>query len=132
MVEEANRLAETFRAERRQQADAEYERIVGAARADIDAQTRRASEELRQQAADLAIAVVEKVIGEGIDAAVAPGADRPDHRRGPGPGRNSRSERLGATRASAATPTRLIEQEPSSAVPGHAWPTELRGGVRRS
>ena len=41
---------------------------MGAARAEIDAQTRRASEELRQQAADLAISVAEKVIGEGIDA----------------------------------------------------------------
>jgi F-type H+-transporting ATPase subunit b len=68
MVEEANKLAETFRAERREQAEAEYERIVTSARAEIDAQARRASEELRQQAADLAIAVAEKVIGEGIDA----------------------------------------------------------------
>ena len=67
VVEEANKMAEQARTERRQQAEAEYERIVGAASADIEAQARRAQEELRQQAADLAIAVAERVIGEGID-----------------------------------------------------------------
>lgn len=68
VVEEANKQAEQLRAEKRQQADREYELKVAQATADIEAQTRRASEELRQQAADLAIAVAEKVIGEGIDA----------------------------------------------------------------
>ncbi len=67
VVEEANKMGEQARAERRQQAEAEYERIVSSAGADIEAQARRAQEELRQQAADLAIAVAERVIGEGID-----------------------------------------------------------------
>ena len=67
VVEEANKMAEQARGERRAQADAEYERIVGSAQAEIDAQTRRANENLRQQAADLAITVAEKVLGEGID-----------------------------------------------------------------
>ena len=67
VVEEANRMAEQSRTERRQQAEAEYERIVASAGAEVEAQTRRAQEELRQQAADLAIAVAEKVLGEGID-----------------------------------------------------------------
>ena len=67
VVEEANKMAEQVRAERRQQAEQEYERIVSTAYADIDAQARRASEELRQQTADLAIAVAEKVLGQGID-----------------------------------------------------------------
>ena len=67
VVEEANKMAEQVRAERRQQAEQEYERIVSTAYADIEAQARRASEELRQQTADLVIAVAEKVIGEGID-----------------------------------------------------------------
>jgi F-type H+-transporting ATPase subunit b len=67
VVEEANKMAEQARAERRQQADAEYERIVSSAGVEVEAQTRRAQEELRQQAADLAIAVAEKVLGEGID-----------------------------------------------------------------
>ena len=67
VVEEANKMAEQARVERRQQAEAEYERIVSSASADIEAQARRAQEELRQQAADLAIAVAERVIGEGLD-----------------------------------------------------------------
>jgi F-type H+-transporting ATPase subunit b len=67
VVEEANKMAEQARSERRQQADAEYERIVSSAGVEVEAQTRRAQEELRQQAADLAIAVAEKVLGEGID-----------------------------------------------------------------
>ena len=67
VVEEANKMAEQARAERRQQAEAEYERIVSTASADIEAQTRRAQEDLRRQAADLAIAVAERVIGEGLD-----------------------------------------------------------------
>jgi F-type H+-transporting ATPase subunit b len=67
VVEEANRLAEQARSERRQQAEAEYERIVASAQAEIEAQTRRAREQLRREAADLAIAVAERVLGEGID-----------------------------------------------------------------
>ncbi|MGI8491566.1 MAG: F0F1 ATP synthase subunit B [Acidimicrobiales bacterium] len=69
LLEETNRLAESVRAERRQQAEQEYERIVGRARDDINAEVRRASEELRQQIADIAIAVAEKVLGENLDAA---------------------------------------------------------------
>lgn len=67
VVEEANKMAEQVRQERRQQAEQEYERIVSNAYADIDAQLRRASEDLRRQAADLAIVISERVIGEGID-----------------------------------------------------------------
>jgi len=67
MTDEARRLGEQLRAERRQQADDEYERIIGRAREDIEAQTRRAAEDLRRGAADLAVTVVEKVLGEGLD-----------------------------------------------------------------
>jgi F-type H+-transporting ATPase subunit b len=69
VVEEANKMAEQVRTERRQSAEAEYERIVTSAGAEVEAQTRRAQEDLRRQTADLAIAVAEKVIGEGIDRA---------------------------------------------------------------
>jgi F-type H+-transporting ATPase subunit b len=68
VVDEANKLGEQVRAERRSQAEEEYERIVARAREDIEAQTRRATEELRRSAADLAVTVVEKVIGEGLDS----------------------------------------------------------------
>jgi F-type H+-transporting ATPase subunit b len=69
VVEAANKLAEQMRTENRQEADQEYERIIGRARADIDSQVRQASEALRRQVGDLAIAVVEKVLGEGLDPA---------------------------------------------------------------
>jgi F-type H+-transporting ATPase subunit b len=68
LVDEANRLSEQLRAEKRQQAEEESDRIVTRAREDVEAQARKAFEDLRQQAADLAIAVAEKVVGEGIDA----------------------------------------------------------------
>jgi F-type H+-transporting ATPase subunit b len=67
IMEEANKQAEQMRAERRQQAEQEYERIVGSAYADIEAQTRRAQEDLRRQAAELAVTVAERILGEGID-----------------------------------------------------------------
>lgn len=68
VVEEANRLAERLRADKRQQADEEFERRVAQARVEIEAQVRQATEALRQQVGDLAVAVVEKVLGEGLDA----------------------------------------------------------------
>jgi len=70
VVEEANRVAEELRAQRRQQADDEYERIITRASSDIEAQVRQATEALRQQVGDLAVAVVEKVLGEGLDAQI--------------------------------------------------------------
>jgi len=70
VVDEANRIAEELRAQKREQADDEYERRVSQALADIEAQFRQASEALRQQVGDLAVAVVEKVLGEGLDADV--------------------------------------------------------------
>jgi len=70
VVDEANRMAEQMRAERRQQADEEYERIIARARTDIDAQVRQATETLRRQVGELAIAVVEKVLGDGLDAQI--------------------------------------------------------------
>lgn len=73
LVDEANRMAEQLRSEKRQQADQEYERIITRARGDIDAEVRRAAEELRSQIAGIALAVVEKVIGEGLDAQVQRG-----------------------------------------------------------
>lgn len=73
VVEEANKMAEQARSERRQQAESEYERIVGSAQSEIDAQTRRAQEQLRQQAAGLAVAVAEKILGEGIDRSAQEG-----------------------------------------------------------
>jgi len=70
IIDEANKMGEQTIADRRQRAESEAEQIIGRARQEIDLQARRASEDLRQQAADLAITVAEKVLGEGIDAGV--------------------------------------------------------------
>jgi F-type H+-transporting ATPase subunit b len=67
VVDEANRMAEQLRTERLARADEEYQMRVAQATADIEAQSRRAAEELRRNAADLAVAVVEKVVGDGLD-----------------------------------------------------------------
>jgi F-type H+-transporting ATPase subunit b len=69
-VDEANRLAEQLRAEKRQEADEEYERILARARTDIDSQVRQATETLRRQVGDMAVSVVEKVLGDGLDPQV--------------------------------------------------------------
>jgi F-type H+-transporting ATPase subunit b len=66
MVDEAGRLAEQLRADRLARAEEEYQRTIDRATADIEAATRRASEEIRRHSADLVIAVVEKVV-EGLD-----------------------------------------------------------------
>jgi F-type H+-transporting ATPase subunit b len=68
LVDEANRLADRQRADKQERANQEYESILGRARDDIQAEARQAAADLRQQIADLAIAVAEKVIGEGLEA----------------------------------------------------------------
>jgi F-type H+-transporting ATPase subunit b len=67
MVEEAQRMGEQVRHEMRERAEQEYERIVSRADADIEASARRAAGELRQQIGDMVIAVVERVVGDGLD-----------------------------------------------------------------
>ncbi len=68
MVEEANRQGQEAREELRQRAEDESRRIIAHASAEIEASTRRAGEELRQHASETVIAVVEKVVGEAMDA----------------------------------------------------------------
>ncbi len=69
IVDEANRAAEALRASRREQGEQEYERIVSRAQTDIDAERRRAAEDVRRDVSGLVMAVVERVIGTGIGAA---------------------------------------------------------------
>jgi F-type H+-transporting ATPase subunit b len=66
-VDQANKQAEQLRADKRQQADREYDQRVAQAATDIEVQARRAREDLRNQVADLAITVAEKVLGENLD-----------------------------------------------------------------
>ncbi len=67
--DEAARLGEQVRQELRQQGEEEYRRLVSRASSDIDASARRAADQLRSQVADLVMAAVEKVLGEGISLA---------------------------------------------------------------
>ena len=67
MVDEANRLGEQMRVEARQRGEQESERLIAAARSEIDASARRAAEALRGEVAELVVAVVEKVLGQALD-----------------------------------------------------------------
>jgi F-type H+-transporting ATPase subunit b len=67
--DEAARLAEQARTETRERGEEEYRRLVARAASDIDASARRAGEELKSQVAGLVMAVVEKVLGDGVSIA---------------------------------------------------------------
>jgi len=66
LKDEAAKVGEQLRAELRQQGEEEYRRLLDRANQDIEASARRAAEELRGEVAGLVMAVVEKVLGEGI------------------------------------------------------------------
>lgn len=67
MVDEANRIGEQMRVEARRRGEQEAERILAAARAEVDAASRRAAQQLREDVTSLVVAVVAKVVGEGLD-----------------------------------------------------------------
>jgi F-type H+-transporting ATPase subunit b len=67
IVESANRSGDQLRADLRQKAEAEYQRIVESARRDIEAERERALQTARNQVAGLVVAATEKVIGETLD-----------------------------------------------------------------
>jgi F-type H+-transporting ATPase subunit b len=69
IVDEANKAAEALRASRKEQGEQEYQRIVSRAQTDIEASRRRAAEDVRRDVSTLVLAVVERVVGEGFDAA---------------------------------------------------------------
>jgi F-type H+-transporting ATPase subunit b len=68
--DEAARVGEQLREQLRKQGEEEYERLVGRASSDIEASTRRAAEELRAQVAGLVVAVVERVLDEGVSSVI--------------------------------------------------------------
>src|SRR2546427_10103625 len=73
VLEGANRSGEQLRADLRQKADLEYQRIVDSASRDIEVERERALQGARDQVAGLVVAATEKVIGETLD--------EPKHRR---------------------------------------------------
>jgi F-type H+-transporting ATPase subunit b len=64
--DEAAKLGEQVREELRKQGEEEYRRLMERAAQDIDASARRATEQLRGEVAGLVMAVVERVLGDGI------------------------------------------------------------------
>jgi F-type H+-transporting ATPase subunit b len=73
IVDGANRSGEQLRAELRQKADSEYQRIVDSARRDIEAERERALQSARSEVAGMVVAATQKVIGETLD--------QPKHRK---------------------------------------------------
>ena len=67
VIEGANRSGEQLRAELRQKAEAEHERIVESAKRDIEAERERALQSARSEVAGMVVAATEKVIGETLD-----------------------------------------------------------------
>jgi len=69
IIDQANTRAGGIVDEARSTADDEGERILVAARADVEQEVNRAREELRGQVAAIAVAGAEKIIGREINAA---------------------------------------------------------------
>ena len=69
VVQGANKSGEQLRAELRQKAEAEYQRIVDSAKRDIDAERERALQSARNEVAGMVVAATQKVIGETLDDA---------------------------------------------------------------
>lgn len=67
MVDEARRIGDQLREDARKRGEQEAERIVAGARVEIEAEARRAAEQLRRDVSDLVVAVVERVVGRGLD-----------------------------------------------------------------
>jgi F-type H+-transporting ATPase subunit b len=67
IVDGANRSGEQLRADLRQKAEAEHQRIVESAQRDIAAERDRALEAARNEVAGMVVAATEKVIGETLD-----------------------------------------------------------------
>ena len=67
IVEGANRSGEQLRADLRQKAETEHDRIVEGAQRDIAAARDRALQEARNEVAGMVVSATEKVIGETLD-----------------------------------------------------------------
>lgn len=67
IIEQASQMSEKMRAQARQEAQAEADRIVERARAQIDHERQQAVAELKREMADLVVAAAGKVIGQSLD-----------------------------------------------------------------
>ncbi|HTW09791.1 MAG TPA: F0F1 ATP synthase subunit B [Acidimicrobiales bacterium] len=62
----AAKVGDELRRELQKRGEEEYQRLVSKAGVDIESAARKAAEELRGQVAELVVAVVERVLGDGI------------------------------------------------------------------
>jgi F-type H+-transporting ATPase subunit b len=69
IINSAQQIAERIRAERQQQAEAEYEAILKRAREDAAREREQVFAELRAEVADLAVLAAERIIRRHLDAA---------------------------------------------------------------
>ncbi len=67
IVDQANQIAERVRAQSRQEAQADAEKIVLKARAQLDQERRQVVAELRREMADLVVSAAGRVIGQSLD-----------------------------------------------------------------
>jgi F-type H+-transporting ATPase subunit b len=69
IMAEATKAAEQYAAERKAEADAQYEEIVNRAKAEIEAERTRAMASVRDEVAQLAVLAAGQVLGRAISAA---------------------------------------------------------------
>lgn len=67
IVDQANEVAEQLKSDGRQRGQEEYERLVQAARSEIDLERERAREEVMGEVGELVLRAAERVIGAGLD-----------------------------------------------------------------
>ena len=68
IVDQANEVADQMREEGRQRGQDEYERLLQAARAEIEVERQRARDEVMSEVGELVLRAAERVIGGGLDA----------------------------------------------------------------
>jgi F-type H+-transporting ATPase subunit b len=67
IVDQANEMADQLREEGRQRGQEEYERLLAAARTEIELERQRARDEVMGELGDLVLRAAERVIGAGLD-----------------------------------------------------------------
>lgn len=67
IVDQANEVSEQLKEEGRQRGQDEYDRLVAAARSEIELERQRARDEVMSEVGDLVLRAAERVIGGGLD-----------------------------------------------------------------
>jgi F-type H+-transporting ATPase subunit b len=128
--DEAAKIGEQLRQELQRKGEDDYQRRVATAGAEIEAAARKAAEELRSQVSELVIAVVERVLQDGIPSTTGsdwwtkPSPRSKPFRRRPWPPAPARlrwpAETGKCKRSCSATPTRCWRTSVGTST---GWPT---------